>query len=370
VNAVAKWGLIAVAGVFALGLIGTFGVMAFVFSIGTAMVPITLETSVLHRDTKAPVARCLLAFQKGGNGLTRPATIDYGQTTERSDANGRLRVDSSYEHVGSMFWPFPRERKPGFRFYLGEAPRYDTPDQVESWLVTLRFDEPWTRSEVAPALAVERSLAHEEGRKQSGGFDPLPAEPVERLAQARVRFEKGASGRDAYAVGLSLFLDEKQIAQCQAASLGDLEKSAAELFNSKRYAESLEAFREVARRKPDSAWAHSGVGDCLDHLGKQREAIASYRRAAELAPKDADHLFWYANSLINVESKEAVTQFRKLVALEPDKARGFIGLANSLWDVDRFAESVRAFEKAEKLCPTCLSAADRKTYAESRGLAR
>jgi hypothetical protein len=275
VNAVAKWGLIAVAGVFALGLIGTFGVMAFVFSIGTAVVPITLETSVLDRDTKAPVARCLLAFQKGGNGLTRPATIDYGQTTERSDANGRLRVDSSYEHVGSMFWPFPRERKPGFRFYLGEAPRYDTPDQVESWLVTLRFDEPWTRSEVAPALAVERSLAHEEGRKQSGGFDRLPAEPVERLAQARVRFEKGASGRDAYAVGLSLFLDEKQIARCQAAS----PRRPGEV---RRRSVQLQALRRVARGVPrgGAPQARLGLGAARDRgLPRQPGPFARGSRA-------------------------------------------------------------------------------------------
>jgi tetratricopeptide (TPR) repeat protein len=269
-----------------------------------------------------------------------------------------------------MFWPFPRERKPGFRFYLGEAPRYDTPDQVESWLIRLRFEEPWTKTEIAPSLTVERSLAHEEGRKQSGGFDPLPAQPAERLAQARVRFEDAAGGREAYVVALSLFLDEKQIAQCQATSLGDVEKSAADLFNSKRYAESLEAYREVARRKPDSAWAHRGVADCLEHLGKQREAIPSYRKATELAPKDLDHLYWYANSLINVQSKEAVTQFRKLVGLEPDKARGFIGLGNSLSDVDRFAESVQAFEKAEKLCPTCLDEADRKAYKEARELAK
>jgi len=370
VNAVAKWSLIAVAGLFALALIATFGTMAFVFSIGTAVIPIRLDANVLHRDSKAPVARCLLAFEKGGLGLTRPATIDYGQTRERSDANGRLRVDSSYQYAGSMFWPFARERKPGFRFYLGEAPRYDTPDQVESWLVTLRFEEPWTKTEIAPALAVDRSLAHEEGRKQSGGFAPLPAEPAERLAQASVRFEDVAGGREAYVVALSLFLDEKQIAQCQATSLGDVEKSAADLFNSKRYAESLEAFREVARRKPDSAWAHRGAADCLDHLGKQREAIPSYRKASELAPKDLDHLYWYANSLINVQSREAVTQFQKLVGLEPDKARGFIGLGHTLWDLDRFAESVQAFEKAEKLCPTCLDEADRKAYKESRELAK
>ena len=50
--------------------------------IGGAITETQLDTKVLHRESKAPVARCLLAFQKGGIGLTRPGTIDYGQTLE------------------------------------------------------------------------------------------------------------------------------------------------------------------------------------------------------------------------------------------------------------------------------------------------
>jgi len=368
---IVKWALLAMVALAVIGGVVVFGAMAFVFSIGTAVVPVEVDVSVLDRNTRAPIANCLLVFEKGGVNLGRPATIDYGQTTERTDAQGRLRHATSHSYVGSMFWPFDRERDPAFRFYLGEAPHLGSTEEVESWRVGLRFDEPWTSStELVPVIEVQRSLAHEETRTRSGGFEPLPSEPADRLLRAVVRFGASEDGREAYLIPLSVFLDAQQIRACQAPTLDEGESRAVEHFNAGRYEEALAAYREVARRKPDSAWAHRGAANALDHLGRRRESTEAYRKALALAPQDAEILYWYANSMIGTMDKEAAAQFRKLIALEPTNARGFIGLANSLYELDRFRETVEAFDQAAKLCASCLDEHDRSIHTDAKRLLR
>jgi tetratricopeptide (TPR) repeat protein len=95
-----------------------------------------------------------------------------------------------------------------------------------------------------------------------------------------------------------------------------------------------------------------------------RESQAPWRTACSRSRR-----YWYANSLIGVTDRDAVQQFRKLVAIEPDNARGWIGLANALYDLDRYQETVEAFEKAAKICADCLNANDRVIYKDSKRLA-
>ncbi len=356
----------------ALGILGGIGYMTAALSVRTVSVPLLVEMNLVDRETNEPVAHCLLGFEKGGVSTSSPSTLDEGQTTLRSDAQGRLLLSKTYSYRWSALWAFERQRSPAFRFYIGEAPHYGTIDEVETWLVETRFEEPWRASnaDIAPVVLVKRSLAHEESRARSGGVEPLAAEPVERLARTRIRVEASGYGQTAYRLLVSVFLDRKAIAACQGPTLGDIKKSAAELYNAHRFEASLQAFREVARRDPYSAWAHRGVADGLQQLSRPREALAHYRKAIELDPKDPDNLYWYANCLIGLDDKEAIEQFRKLVGVETDKARGWIGLGIASYGVDRFAESVEAFEKAAKLCAECLSSNDRAVYADSKRLAR
>lgn len=347
-----------------LGLIGGVARVTYLASVRTISVPLLVEMTLVDRETKAPVAQCLLGSER--------SAADEGQAAPRSDAKGRLLLNRTYSYGWSALWPFGRRRSPSFRFYLGEAPQLGTIDEVESWLVEVGFDEPWraSQAEIVPVVEVKRSLAHEESRARSGGFEPLAAEPVERLAQARLLPAASKDGQTAYRLLVSAFLDQKAIAACRAPTLGELKKSAAELYNAHRFEASLEAFSEVARREPDSAWAHRGVADCFQQLSRPRESLEPYRKAIRLDPKDPDNLYWYASALIGVDDEDAIEQFRKLVGVEPDKARGWIGLGIASYGIDRFAESVEAFEKATKLCPDCLSSNDRAVYADSRRLAR
>lgn len=193
-------------------------VMFFVYSIGTAVVPVHVEAQALDRETGAPVGDGLLAFETGTPGV-------YPRTKDRTDARGRVDARLGFSYVTSPFLVFKRERDVAIRFFLGEPPRYGTYDEVESWHVRVRFREPWRHDgEVTPSLDVQRGRAHEEvlmppeGKKwQLAGFVPVPAEPADRLARAVVSFGR-EEGRLAYRIRLTVLLDRDQIAACQAAA--------------------------------------------------------------------------------------------------------------------------------------------------------
>jgi tetratricopeptide (TPR) repeat protein len=354
---------------FALAGLAAFAAMAFVFSIGTATVKTDVDVTVLDLETGAPIPGCLLVFD-----LDRYP--DSRTSSARTDAAGRGHLDAGHhQYAGSPLLPTRRQRTPSLRLYLGEKPRYGTFDEVESWDVRLRFHEPWFAREAPVTVEVQRSRAREDVTKpapgakgQSAGFVPIATDAAGRLAQAGVRFDKTADGAPAYRIALTLRLDRNQAASCRARTLRDLETQAVELYNGGRYAEALEAYREAMATGKAAPWANRGLADCLSQLGRDKEAAAAYREAVEADPGDAETLYRYANSLIGENDREAVVQFQKLILREPREARGPIGLANALYDLDRFAEAVRAFNQAQALCATCLSDNDRALYADARRL--
>jgi tetratricopeptide (TPR) repeat protein len=151
---------------------------------------------------------------------------------------------------------------------------------------------------------------------------------------------------------------------------GDVPGRADALYNSGRHKEALEAYRErLARERPNDAAdarsravAHRGAANCLMWLKRGEEATAEYRKAAELLPDDLDIQYWLGMSLLDGSDKEAVVRFQKVIALEPGNARGFIGLAAALYELNRYAAAVDAYDKAIKLCATCLDDNDRVAY--------
>ena len=338
-------------------VVAAVGLYLLIFSLGTAVVQVSVDATALDRDTQAPVPNCLLAFEQSPTG-------GYGRSTVRTDAQGRSSHRTRYSYGASFLLPFQRARAPVLRFYLGEAPHYGSYDEVESWEIRLHFSEPWLRArEIVPKVTVQRSMAHEEviellpGRTgQGAGFNPLPTEPVDKLLRAVVRFETGSEGRQSYRIPLTLFLDKGQIEHCQAPTRSVADQKAADLFNARRYAEALEAFREAARLTKDPIWAYRGMGDCLANLGHKKESIEAYRKAFELAPNDKESLFWYANSLLDARDKEAADLFRKLIPLEPKDPRGLMGLATALDNLHRVPESIEAYRKAAELAPDDLEA--------------
>src|SRR5262249_3427166 len=62
--------------------------------------------------------------------------------------------------------------------------------------------------------------------------------------------------------------------------------------------------KELIKRKPDSALLHAILGVAEARQGRWAEAAAAYRRAAELAPADAEHGFRAAALLAHLGDRD------------------------------------------------------------------
>jgi Flp pilus assembly protein TadD len=359
-------GLIGLGCLAALAAVGGGLFVLYVFSIGTAVSSMKIEATALDRATGAPVPNCLLAFEKA-------EISGWGRSDVRTDAAGRSDHVSSDSQTDSLFLhPFHRERTPWMRLFIGDPPHYGTFDEVESWDVSLKFRVPWSLpATVHPEVRVTRYRRHEEvldpppGKQwQQEGTVELPTDPAARLATAEVEVSREPDGHELFRIPLTVYLDRDQIAACQAESLKEVQDRAVEEFNSKRFAAALADYQEATRRLPWDAWGFEGMGDSQAALGRRAEATASYRKAVELEPKDADKLYWLANSLVDGGDAEAVEQFTRLISMEPDKARGLIGLSRAEYNLHHCRESVAALDRAAAICPTCLEAQDRETYGD------
>jgi hypothetical protein len=184
-------------------------IMVFVFSIGTAVVTLDVPVTVRER-TGRPVLGCLLAF-------ARDQSPGWGQTTERTDPDGKSRHQVNYSYTGSFFSPWDRDRAPVLKFHLGPAPRYDTVDEVETWSVHVSFDEPWFANQVIPSARVERAIAFEDttigGKLRQAGARQLPEGEV-GLGAIVITLGRDESGRAVYRIPLEITLDSAQIAAC------------------------------------------------------------------------------------------------------------------------------------------------------------
>jgi Flp pilus assembly protein TadD len=332
----------------------------FVFY-GTAVTSVRVDASVYDRQTKAPVSGCLLTFTPGAGS----AQSNDGSRTDRA---GLLHASATYTRMANAFLvPFQRGRDPDFHCYLGDPRPYARFGEVELWDILLRFRKPLQDAEVKPQIELRRSLGHKE----------LLSPPGQALATATVRIEEDNEGRESFNVPLSLYLDRKEIAACQASteqwitSGGEDTQAnvrAAGLYNDKHYAEALEEYRKASQAWPNALWADDGMADCLEALGRPKEAVEVYRKQVQRAPADPEVRYRLANHLIPINSKEARVQFEALVALEPGNARGFIGLGHALYGLDRYAQAIDAFDKAKRLCATCLDDNDKVIYLESKRL--
>ena len=204
------WVLIGVVGVFAGAALLMVAIMAFVFSIGTAVVTLDVPVTVRERATGRPIRGCLLAFE-------RDQSRGWGQTTERTDADGKSRHEVNYSYTGSLLSPWDRDRAPVLKFHLGPAPRYDTVDEVETWSVHVGFDEPWVANQVIPSARVERAITFEDttigGKLRQAGTRPLP-EGEAGLGAIVITLSRDESGRAVCRIPLEITLDPAQIAAC------------------------------------------------------------------------------------------------------------------------------------------------------------
>jgi tetratricopeptide (TPR) repeat protein len=114
----------------------------------------------------------------------------------------------------------------------------------------------------------------------------------------------------------------------------------------------LPYFIEAAQRNPDHPGAFFQAGYCLARLGKNQEAVAPYRRAILLQPRDSiarSNLCGVYGRLDRLE--EAVETCKQALQLDPDLAEAHNNLAWSYHREGRYSEAVESGKQAIRLQP-------------------
>ena len=111
-------------------------------------------------------------------------------------------------------------------------------------------------------------------------------------------------------------------------------------------------FDLALRVTPNDYRVHKAYGDFLTANRRNPEAIAAYRRAAELAP-DAVDIHWSTWSLLDRMGAQdhAILSLKEIVRLDSANPLAHLRLASTLRNVDRLEESVESHRNAVALDP-------------------
>ncbi len=115
-------------------------------------------------------------------------------------------------------------------------------------------------------------------------------------------------------------------------------------------------FDEALRRTPHDYRIHKAYGDFLTANRRNQDALAAYRRAAELAPNAID-VHWATWSLLDRmgAQDQATLSLKEVVRLDSDNPLAHLRLAKTLRNVDRLEESVESYRRAVALDPNHLT---------------
>jgi tetratricopeptide (TPR) repeat protein len=122
--------------------------------------------------------------------------------------------------------------------------------------------------------------------------------------------------------------------------------------------EAIAAYRKAIEIDPRDPVAHSNLGAALADRGKVDEAIVSYRKAIALDSRNAT---FHSNlGAILCDSKRdydaAIDCFRKAIEIDPRLATAHRNLGVALKGKGKLDEAIAAFRKAIELCPKLIAA--------------
>ena len=98
-----------------------------------------------------------------------------------------------------------------------------------------------------------------------------------------------------------------------------------------RYDEALEEYKWLVRQHPNYAGGYTGLAYCYAIRGDREAALANYRKAAELDPKNPENFYNIVYVLYKSERLEdAIESFKKAIALKPDHPKANLFLTKAL----------------------------------------
>jgi tetratricopeptide (TPR) repeat protein len=124
------------------------------------------------------------------------------------------------------------------------------------------------------------------------------------------------------------------------------------LFDAGRVAEAVREFREAVEILPNYPAAQNGLAMALNSEGNAAEALAHVRLALRLNPDFPEARNNLGNSLVRLgRTDDAIAQYREALRLRPSFPEACNNLGVALTMAGRFPEAVAEFEQALRLRP-------------------
>ncbi|MGD0571941.1 MAG: tetratricopeptide repeat protein [Sedimentisphaerales bacterium] len=123
-------------------------------------------------------------------------------------------------------------------------------------------------------------------------------------------------------------------------------------FEIGHYEDSIEAYKQAIKIKPDLAEAHYNLGVACGKLGRYQDAIEAYKQAIRIKPDYAEAYYNLGNAYSELgRYQEAINEYKQAIKNKPDYAEAHYNLGNACNRLGRSQDAVEAYKQAIKNKP-------------------
>jgi tetratricopeptide (TPR) repeat protein len=114
-----------------------------------------------------------------------------------------------------------------------------------------------------------------------------------------------------------------------------------------RYQEEIDVFRKAVKINPNYAMAYYNLGLAYGNIGRSQEAINAFKQAVKINPNHAESHYnlGVAYGQLN-RSDEEIDAYRQAIRIKPDYAEAYNNLGITYSSIGRFKEAIDAFKQA------------------------
>jgi tetratricopeptide (TPR) repeat protein len=124
-------------------------------------------------------------------------------------------------------------------------------------------------------------------------------------------------------------------------------------LNANQFDAAAAALAEALKAQPQDANIGFNLAQAYQKAGRLQEAEETYKKLAEISPKDAGNWYSYILKMYSDAQKldKAIEAAKKIVELKPSDELSLINLGNMYQQVQKYPEAITAYQQALKIKP-------------------